>query len=299
MSYRSGLRQIFAKMSEIDAERVSDGLADPRNSEWSLLSAREPRSKERNRYSNVLPWEKTRVKLPVVDSHSDYINASYIKIQDKVSYIACQGPLIKTTHHFWAMCYNESEVRGTDTILIVMVTPLVENGLVKCCKYWPDEETPSFDLTSLIAADGIDIPQLKINYKSSVAYDGNAFTLNTFELISGSKRKTVYHIQYHDWTDSDRPSSIEPLCTLSKLVKEVQDKEEKEIIPIVHCSAGVGRTGTFIIFDHIYNKRISISGEIEEPVLNLLFQLRECRMLMVQTFSQFKFLDEFSKKYLD
>ncbi|KAG7660988.1 uncharacterized protein J8A68_005508 [[Candida] subhashii] len=117
-------REKFNELNELEADRIHDGLENPQDSDWSLTEAMKRINRNRNRYSNVFPWDQTRVKLPVKDTeiHSDYINASRVRlglhVDDKeieeqiddnsIQYIACQGPLPNTTNHFWSMCFNLS-----------------------------------------------------------------------------------------------------------------------------------------------------------------------------------------------
>lgn len=291
-------RDNFIQLNKIESSRLSHGLLHPNDSLWAISDG--TRSPSRNRYSNVYPYNKSRVKLPVT-SGSDYINASHVTL-DTNRYIASQGPLESTVHHFWAMAFHESQCQGNNTVILVMVTPLVEAGIAKCCKYWPDEKTPHLELSSLAHADHLDLGDLSVHYIGH-HYDAEGdFTLTELDLKSGPVTKKVYHYYYHMWADARVPPSVWPLLHLSKSIRTLQAKNTNPPIPIVHCSAGVGRTGTFLAIDHLYNDAPKLFADaiaddisskydpVHDPILNTVLQLRSERMMMVQTVYQYTFL---------
>lgn len=303
-------RDKFDELNEIESNRIIDGLNNPTESIWALTAAISKRNKDRNRYSNVMPWNEARVKLPVKNetTYSDYINASYIKLQIKGDtlinrYIACQGPLDTTRNHFWSMCFNELEKQGNDVIIIAMVTPLEEQGMVKCDRYWPElGETWEFQQENL--EDGIALDDLTIKNVNET-YDANEdYLLTEFELKSGLKTKKVYHFYYYKWADAKVPPSVAPLANLSRHINEIKqtstESQKTQPIPIIHCSAGVGRSGTFMVYDHLFRdrdkfKEILDTNHTKDLIYKAVFQLRTQRMMMVQTVYQYQFLYDVAK----
>lgn len=252
----------------------------------------------RNRYLNVFPWDQTRVQLPVEGSHSDYINASYINIPNSYRYIASQGPLPSTIHHFWAMAFSEAVKNNNDSIIIVMVTPLVESGYVKCTQYWPTAGEPPLVFDEELKEDGIPF-DLRVSYVNESYNTEGDYLVTELELQSGDTTKKVYHYYYRKWADAKVPPSIHHLLQLSKDIR----LRPEQVVPIVHCSAGVGRTGTFIAIDHLRSHFHEITkknqpgrkkqyDQKKDPILQTVLQLRESRIMMVQTVYQYCFLYE-------
>lgn len=287
-------------------QRLEDAISIP-HADWTIDVALEKSNLAKNRYSNVFPWDQNRVRLPVSkevapgDEHKfNYVNASYITINDQVKYIASQGPLSSTTHHFWAMAWNESESQDNDTIIIAMITPLNESGMVKCFQYWPDKtsEDEPVDFSRQLAQDQISIDggKLAIRYLNETYVDDGDYLLTEMELISSNKTKKVYHYYYYKWADCRTPESIRPLLALSNsintVIKEVTSRGLGAPVPIVHCSAGVGRTGTFIAIDQLFgaNSILKSSHKSADPIFDFVLNLRNNRMMMVQTIHQYNFL---------
>ena len=297
-------RANFQKINAAEEARIDEGLRHWKDSKWSMADSLSFENEGRNRYSNVLPWNRSRVKLPLVSSKmgSDYINASYINNGTGCRFIATQGPLENTQHHFWSMCYNESEKQGCDVVIIAMMTPTSEGGITKCSRYWPTPQSPSLDLGEINRLDGIAILDLPVHHKKLTPIEGGDIILTEFDLCSSFKRKKVYHFFYQKWADSRVPPSILSLFSLSRDIRNLQKHYSCKPIPIVHCSAGVGRTGTFIVLDElIHNKEVLKNVDLSsdyDPICDLVSNLRESRMMMVQTPYQYCFLYDFAKELL-
>lgn len=297
-------RANFRKINAAEEARIEEGLTHSQDSKWSMTDALSFNNEVRNRYFNVLPWNISRVKLPLVTANmgSDYINASYIKSGSACRFIATQGPLENTKHHFWSMCYNESEKQGCDVVIIAMMTPISEGGITKCSRYWPTLKSPSLDLEQFNRIDGIAIPGLSVHHKDQTPIEGGDIILTEFDLCSSDKRKKVYHFFYQKWADSKVPSSMLSLFSLLNNIRNVQKHYSGKPVPIVHCSAGVGRTGTFIVLDELIRNK-EILENIDpfsdyDPIYDMVSNLRESRMMMVQTPYQYCFLYEFAKELL-
>lgn len=246
-----------------------------------LLSRKEgqkPENRNKNRYKNILPFDHTRVKLKDVDPNvpgSEYINANYIKTEEDGDtpprvYIATQGCLPGTAAHFWLMVVQEN------TRVIVMTTKEMERGKNKCARYWPDEgETKEFD---------------KVAVKNVSQSSTADYTLREFLVTYQEQERTVYHYHFQAWPDHGVPS--DPGCVLNFL-HDVNARQES--IPdagpvLVHCSAGIGRTGTFIVIDMILDqiKRQGLDCEID--IQRTIQMVRSQRSGMVQTEAQYKFV---------
>ncbi|KAK6463449.1 protein-tyrosine phosphatase-like protein [Scheffersomyces coipomensis] len=292
-------RKNFDQLNDIEAANLKEGITNS-SSPWSVSDGRIKAPKRRNRYSNVFPFNHNRVKLPCTKKN-DYINASRVQIDEESKYIVTQGPIESTIHHFWAMCFNESELNNTDTIVIVMLTSLVEDGIFKCIQYWPNDiNEVNSDASSI--EDKIDIGSLRVKFlKKSYNKEGD-FSLTELELKSATKVKKVYHYYYYKWADARTPPSSESLQILSSHIHEHDNETTGKIIPIVHCSAGVGRSGTFIALDYFFKNPQLFKSENIDPnqfgpynpsddlILNTVSTLRHYRMMMVQTIHQYIFL---------
>ncbi|KAG2731249.1 hypothetical protein G9P44_005665 [Scheffersomyces stipitis] len=326
-------KENFHQLNDLEAARIRSGLRLPEESDWSVADGINKANAKRNRYTNVFPYDISRVKLPLNEdaTGTDYINASYVKLYSSLknsklsadtektleseltpppesTYIAAQGPLEATVNQFWSMAYNESEKQNNEVILIVMVTPLTESGMVKCNRYWPDKDQKVLEMAAENKQDGIDISGLTLEHVSETYDEIGDFLLTEMNLKSSSKSKKVYHFYYYKWADSRVPASIYPLLYLSEEINSIRKLVENPPIPIVHCSAGVGRTGTFIAIDHLFrdfDKFIAVCDKAKsskgydidfDPVFQTVLQLRDSRMMMVQTAYQFSFLYESAKK---
>ncbi|XP_054271842.1 tyrosine-protein phosphatase non-receptor type 11-like isoform X3 [Macrosteles quadrilineatus] len=246
-----------------------------------LLSRKEgqkPENRNKNRYKNILPFDHTRVKLRDVDPNtpgSDYINANYIKTEEDSEwpqrvYLATQGCLPATTPHFWQMVVQEN------TRVIVMTTKEMERGKNKCARYWPEEgESKEYDQVTVK------------NLSQSSTAD---YTLREFLVTYQEEDRVVYHYHFQAWPDHGVPA--DPGCVLNFL-HDVNARQES--IPgagpvLVHCSAGIGRTGTFIVIDMILDqiKRQGLDCEID--IQRTIQMVRSQRSGMVQTEAQYKFV---------
>lgn len=227
-----------------------------------------------DRYINVKPYQYNRI---IINNKNHYINASPINIIKEKYFIATQGPTDETIGDFWTMIdeYNCN--------VIVMLCNLVENGVEKCAKYWSE-------------ANKMNNYIIKGENKSAQKY----YIMRQFKLINISKKieRIIHHIQFIDWPDHDVPdieggTIFETFINLIKIVDSLKGDEPV----VVHCSAGVGRTGTFIsiyyLFKEIKRQIDENQKEIQFSIFNFVRKLKEMRILSVQTLFQYYFIHQF------
>jgi len=245
----------------------------------------------RNRFKDVVPYDENRVKITnEKDNRYGYVNASHISAtvgNSQRFYIAAQGPLPNTVHNFWAM------VLECDVHLIVMLTEV--SGVNKpsaCIPYWPQNEGSSLEIG--------DFTITKIFSSKSTSY--KTTTLKLGHIPSGKTRR-VWHIQFSGWQDHGCPDDAseflafcEEMGTLRRhTMTEISSGVNSNTPVLVHCSAGVGRTGVTILTDILL---YCIDHNIHIDIPKVLSHLRQQRMLMIQTVTQYKFIHSVLIQYL-
>ncbi|KAK7118123.1 hypothetical protein R3I94_021835 [Phoxinus phoxinus] len=242
--------------------------------EQSNAAAFLPENNNKNRFSNVLPYDSSRVHLTVNDEDdSDYINASYMPGYGNTSkqYIAAQGPLPSTVNDFWRMVWEKRSQA------IVMVTNCTESGRVKCEQYWPLDYSPCLYGNLVVTVKSEDKAQ--------------SWTLRELNVKnkSSSETRTVKHFHFTAWPDHGVPFGTEELIKFRGRVRQHIENSYSAGPTVVHCSAGVGRTGTLIALDVLLQQ---LDREKEVAIAAFVQQMRLCRPLMVQTESQYVFLHQ-------
>ncbi|KAK3921163.1 Tyrosine-protein phosphatase non-receptor type 11 [Frankliniella fusca] len=249
---------------------------------FSRKEGQKAENRNKNRYKNILPFDHTRVKLRNIDPNepgAEYINANYIKPEEESlpngppkQYIATQGCLPSTMGDFWHMVWQEN------TRVIVMTTKEVERGKNKCARYWPEE--------------GQSKEYKKIKVRNLLESKTADYTLREFAVTheDGGDERKVYHYHFQAWPDHGVPA--DPGCVLNFL-HDVNARQESIVGAgpvLVHCSAGIGRTGTFIVIDMILDqiKRLGLDCEID--IQRTIQMVRSQRSGMVQTEAQYKFV---------
>lgn len=236
-----------------------------------IYAATNPKNSRKNRTTAALPFDHNRVKLNVADNHvgSDYINASYIIDNDPKLplYIAAQGPLSSTIPDYWQMVWEQG------CVAIVMLTPLVEEGVNQCARYWPDEGSSSYhDFEIHLVSEHIWCEDYLVR------------SLYVKNLKNGDTR-TVTQFHFLSWPNDSIPMSLKPLLELRRKVTKCYKGHNSPIL--VHCSDGVGRTGTYILLDLAINRMLKGAKEID--IAATLEHIRDQRTGMVRTKEQFEF----------
>ncbi|XP_077194911.1 receptor-type tyrosine-protein phosphatase beta isoform X2 [Paroedura picta] len=234
-----------------------------------------PENRGKNRYNNILPYDTTRVKLSNVDDDpcSDYINASYIPGNNfRREYIATQGPLPGTKDDFWKMAW-EQNVHN-----IVMVTQCVEKGRVKCDHYWPFDQDSLYygDLIVQMLSESV-LPEWTIR----------EFNVCSEEQLDSSRLIRQFH--YTVWPDHGVPETTQSLIQFVRTVRDYINRTPRAGPTILHCSAGVGRTGTFIALDRILQQ---LESKDSVDIYGAVHDLRLHRVHMVQTECQYVYLHQ-------
>jgi protein-tyrosine phosphatase len=308
--------------------RLAEGmLANDLLHPWALEV--DPKVKERNRYINVQAWANCRIHLRVAEGECDFINASPITLEDSVTregrkYIATQvgcafsinhiqfclpiiqGPKLGHLADFWHMVFHESKEVG----VIVMLTQTFEAGREKCAQYFPlDTEQASM----VLLADESDVlfdesEQTEPGVLGRVTLLESTFDarsrseIRKLELAIGSESKIVWHFLFAGWADYSKPEGSDRQALLD-LIKLSASKSTPDNPRIVHCSAGVGRTGTFIALDHLLcelesGHLLNMEPEVD-PVFKTVNQMREQRMMMVYNEMQMQFIYEVLREQTD
>uniref|UniRef100_A0A8C7VZU7 protein-tyrosine-phosphatase n=1 Tax=Oncorhynchus mykiss TaxID=8022 RepID=A0A8C7VZU7_ONCMY len=236
----------------------------------SVACARLPENTDKNRYKDVLPYDISRV---VLQDQEDYINASHITVMPPGSgvclrYIAAQGPLPQTCTHFWQSVWEQH------THTIIMLTTLTERGRTKCHQYWPHPPEVR------------DYGYLRVSCHSeecNLAYVTRQFTLTHTQL---GEERSVTHLQYVAWPDHGVPDDPSDFLLF---ITSVRERRTGDTPLMVHCSAGIGRTGVLITMETALS--LLESGRPVFP-LDIIRTLRDQRAMMIQTTCQFRFMCE-------
>ncbi|KAM8727025.1 receptor-type tyrosine-protein phosphatase S isoform 5-T5 [Acanthopagrus schlegelii] len=235
--------------------------------EYSNLEVNKPK----NRYANVIAYDHTRVVLAPIEGilGSDYINANYIDgYRKQNAYIATQGPLAETFGDFWRMVWEQRAAS------VVMMTRLEEKSRIKCDQYWPSRGTETYGMIQVSLLDTMELA---------------TFCVRTFSLhkSGNSERREVRQFQFTAWPDHGVPEYPTPFLNFLRRVKACNPPDAGPII--AHCSAGVGRTGCFIVIDAMLER---IRHERTVDIYGHVTLMRSQRNYMVQTEDQYSFIHE-------
>ncbi|XP_016312071.1 receptor-type tyrosine-protein phosphatase S-like isoform X13 [Sinocyclocheilus anshuiensis] len=228
-------------------------------------------NKPKNRYANVIAYDHTRVILAPTDGivGSDYINANYVDgFRKQNAYIATQGPLPETFGDIWRMVWEQRAAS------VVMMTKLEEKSRIKCDQYWPSRGTDTFGAVQVALLDTMELA---------------TFCVRTFSLHKSgcNERREVRQFQFTAWPDHGVPEYPTPFLAFLRRVKACNPPDAGPVI--VHCSAGVGRTGCFIVIDAMLER---IRHERTVDVYGHVTLMRSQRNYMVQTEDQYGFIHE-------
>ncbi|XP_062509482.1 receptor-type tyrosine-protein phosphatase epsilon-like [Corticium candelabrum] len=226
-----------------------------------------------NRYKNILTYDHSRVVLPVLsgmtNSNGNYIAAAFVDgYRTPKKYIASQGPQEHTVADNWRMIWAEN------VPTIVMLTHLIEKNKIKCHQYWPK------NIFDTVEYNGLIVTFLE---KDSFA----DYEIRKFSLTLGQETRMATQYHYTAWPDHGVPKFATPLLSFIRRINREYPKNRGSMV--VHCSAGVGRTGTFIVIDTML-ERIEDGEPID--IYSCVASLRTKRQDMVQTEAQYGFIHD-------
>ncbi|KAM6970309.1 tyrosine-protein phosphatase non-receptor type 4 [Aplochiton taeniatus] len=247
----------------------------------TMLCAKTPQNISKNRYRDISPYDATRVILKGSEDYinanyisANYINANYINMEISASslinrYIACQGPLPNTCSDFWQMTWEQG------SSLVVMLTTQVERGRVKCHQYWPNT-----DGTAVYGG---------FHLACHTEEGNSAFLVREMTLthLQSEQQRELIQIQYVAWPDHGVPDDSTDFLDFVTLVRSKRAGKDEPMV--VHCSAGIGRTGVLITMETAL-----CLMESSQPVvpLDIVRTMRDQRAMMIQTPSQYRFVCE-------
>lgn len=224
----------------------------------------------KNRYPDIKCYDQTRVRLTQIDGicGSDYINANFVLgYKERKKFICAQGPMENTVCDYWRMIWEQH------LELVLMLTNLEEYSKTKCAKYWPDtSETKNFgDIT--------------VDHVRERAYSD--YVVRELKMSRSGERESRTIVQYHFlvWKDFMAPEHPHAILKFIKRVNEAYSLEKGPIL--VHCSAGVGRTGTLVALDSLLQQ---LSDEGQVSIFNTVCDLRHQRNFLVQSLKQYIFI---------
>ncbi|KAJ2707829.1 hypothetical protein FB645_000391 [Coemansia sp. IMI 203386] len=270
---QQSLTKTYKEENKADRERMTQAMEYGTTDTCDIGDSQRGGNYDLNRYSDVVPFNHNRVRL---QGKRDYINASHITLPTQLSpnkYIATQGPLNHSVGDFWHMVW-EQNTRG-----IVMLANPVEGLRPKCAIYWPKTISATMHLGD-IQVTLIDERPMR---------DCLSVTVRKIRLthvgVPGDTRD-VTQLHYTEWPDHGVPTSPVPMLNIMRELRSTVSPDPETPV-VVHCSAGVGRTGTFVIIDAArcyFAKNADYRGDF---VADAFKAMRRQRTMMVQTLSQY------------
>ncbi|XP_070381518.1 receptor-type tyrosine-protein phosphatase kappa-like isoform X10 [Dermacentor albipictus] len=233
---------------------------------WTV--AQKPENKHKNRYADLLPYDDTRVILHPLknDPSSDYINANYINGYRKPkAYICTQGPVEKTVQDFWRMVWQEEICK------FIMAANLVEDGKRKVERYWPETCSKYGDIMVTLVSEEVFVD----------------YSIRTFKVhkSGAASKRVVKQFHFTAWPDHGVPAHPLSLVEMIELAKAHAPSSKAPLL--LHCSAGVGRTGTIVLMEAALDM---VRAEKRVDVMGLLYKLRQQRVNLVETAEQYEFV---------
>ncbi|XP_042856155.1 phosphatidylinositol phosphatase PTPRQ-like isoform X2 [Penaeus japonicus] len=281
---RDDLRSHIAYLQEDTQKGLEEEFAQlkQQSPQFSTSAATMDGNKIKNRFGNVLPFDHSRVKLSAREGgpNSDYINANYIKDRaGKPCFIAAQGPNDHTIEDFWRMVWE----RKVHTV--VMLTNLMEKGRVMCAKYWPGAGEAPLQCGKYVV-------------RNLCETDDSLYVSRILEVTTGQQKRAVQHYHFLAWPDFGTPEREEDLLGFIARVRTTSSARDLTANPIVvHCRAGVGRTGTFI---GLWNLIDTVNGGRRDiDVYQAVLAMRQNRPIMVQSLDQYLYLYKCIAAYIE
>lgn len=303
----------FHTVEKMEQKRMQDLMEahakDP-NSDHPFSIGAAVEQGQKNRYRNIWPFDHTRVKVGDGrddESVCDYVNASFISpsLTPNKRYIATQGPLPCTYSDFWQLVWEQN------SRVVVMLTKEKEAGMIKCHRYWDNgvygemtlelmdyntelgdlSPTPNSAIGPMTDTSVSNMTGFNFADTSKSSSSGPSLVMRTFKLSHGEQSRTISHLHFVGWPDFGVPDSAKYLLDLINLANQAQASEPGAGPLVVHCSAGVGRTGAYIAVDSVLEALKTNDGSTD-LIAETVSELRQQRMSMVQSLRQFVFCYE-------
>ncbi|RFU30982.1 hypothetical protein B7463_g5358, partial [Scytalidium lignicola] len=318
LSSETELHQKFTELQRLEEERLQEkSKGSNLDTQWARLDV----DRVLDRYSNVQPWYHNRIQLQVPEGYNDYINASPIRLEPTASrqgdndaksrvqdrYICMQGPKQETIDHVWHMIWHSaSHSSSSSPAVIIMLTPThvphpidPSSVMEKCFPYYPlDASSPPLIINEHSQLGEGFKASIRFVEKEEVAEGADLEVRKLAMKVDGEEtEKTIWHLLYPMWPDFGalEEKNLDSLLALMALSREKNTDAENP--RVVHCSAGVGRSGTFVALEFLIGelesgawKSLAVEQEDFDPVFNAVNQLRMQRRTMVQAYEQFAFL---------
>ncbi|KAK7457301.1 hypothetical protein BaRGS_00039243, partial [Batillaria attramentaria] len=247
------LREEYDEIEACDVRHPAD---------TGLLDVNRPK----NRFADIVAFDHTRVKISPDEQGSDYINANYVPGYTRDDeYIATQGPLHSTMNDFWRMVWEHR------VPIIVMLTQIQERGQIKCEKYWPSEH-----------GEVRQYGEVKVTTTSVSSLNDYITTIFSLRHEKKDEEHEVIHFHYLKWLDMTADVQLQTILDFVSFVRQ-HVRPDRSGPMVVHCSAGAGRTGTFISIDYVMqfiNER-PVTDQLD--IYGLILRMRTYRCRMVQT----------------
>lgn len=271
-----------SEFKELDAKRGWTALYQAIRSEsgqfdYTIKEAKKVENKNLNRYRDVSPYDHSRVKLQRGDC--DYINASLLEVPDAHrAYILTQGPLPNTTSHFWQMVWEQNSKA------VLMLNKVIEKNTIKCHQYWPLGSGNNGE-------DVLNLEQVGLCVKHISEKEASYYTVRHLQLVdmkTGDSR-IVLHFHYTTWPDFSVPQSPSAFLNFLFAVRDSGALNTNVGPPVVHCSAGIGRSGTFCLVDSCLVLIEKYQALDAVDIKKMLLEMRKYRMGLIQTPDQLRF----------
>lgn len=246
--------------------------------DFSIKEAKKAENKNLNRYRDVSPYDHSRVKLQ--HGEKDYINASRLEVPEAHrAYILTQGPLPNTTGHFWQMVWEQN------CKAVLMLNKVIEKNAIKCHQYWP---------LGAQNADGDQLMELKtvgLRVEFVSEDELNNYTIRHLRLtdLNSDESRIILHFHYTMWPDFSVPQSPSAFLNFLFAVRQSGALDQNVGPPVVHCSAGIGRSGTFCLVDSCLVLIEKAQDLNAVDVKDMLLSMRKSRMGLIQTPDQLRF----------
>lgn len=271
---------MLAELEQLDKSRAWPRLFQKLNWEASqkagaLTIARLPENRQLNRYRDVLPYDHSRIVLK--EGSPDYINANLVEISRlNKKYILTQGPLPHTAKHFWQMIWEQN------TAAIIMLNKVVEKNQIKCYEYWPCGEAYGH-------SNQLEFGNFKINYLQEL--HNEYFTIRSLELENTltRERRSIQHFHYLTWPDFGVPTSPATFLAFLFEVRRAGVMSNDMGPCVIHCSAGIGRSGTFVMVDSVLTEIEHEEDMNQIDIQAMLLEIRQYRVGLIQTPDQLRF----------